>query len=231
MDYDGVIRVWEAFQGNRADNGQQIPWLVETRLHRVTRSVFDYANIRHFRLLLDQVLGKLGIEGFWRGMRGNYHSLLTTSVQATPGSVFTPTAEYYPITNETDHRNFMPQTRTIPSPNVSTSSGSCQSAGVESQYDDSRDHAFSLLFKFLGRGALTAYRIAIDNVADDPEGTVTKPSGVDENGMNIVTPGGCPEHLTDNPAGYTLADAPSAHAFYPYQSPVDPDTPYVAPHL
>lgn len=231
MDGDGVIRIWEAFQANRADNGQRIPWLVETRLDRVQNSVFEYANFRHFRLIVDQIVGNLDIVGYWRGMRGVYHELLNTKITATPGSVLAPVPGFSTIVNDTQNYAFVPQMRTVISQDVRGVNDTCSSAGVESEYEDGTDHAYSLLLKMTGRGAIVAYRIAVDSRPDNTEGRAVFPSGVSEDGFNIVSDVECPKHIEGVTPDYTLYDQPVQLALSPYQPVYDESSNYQAPPI
>ena len=209
MDLDGSVRIWEAFQGNRADNGHQIPWTVETRAHAVQATVFDFAEMRFFRLLLDQIVGNLSVVGSWRGLRGQYHEQLSTRVTATPGSFFTPLSPHNVVNYGTATQNFRSQSRDIVSTNVMGQPEGCQASDVESPYVDAVDRAFSLKLDFLGRGALVAYRIAVDAWPQDTEGAVVEP----ETGFNIVPESGCPAHVEGATPDYLLADDNPRDAF------------------
>jgi len=229
LDMDGVVRIWEAFQSNRADNGRPIKWLVETRLDRVQNSVFEYANFRHFRLLVDQVLGNFFIKGYWRGMRGSYHKLLDNYITATPGSVLTPIPGFSEVVNATPHYAFLMQTRTVISEDLRGVNDECSSAGVESQYEDGTDHAFSLLLKLEGRGAIVAYRIAVDSRPDNTEGQAVLNTGVDEQGFNIISATDCPQHIAGGFTEYQLYDQPVQLALSPYQPVYDDSSNYQSP--
>ncbi len=229
LDMDGVVRIWEAFQSNRADNGHPIDWLVETRLDRVQNSVFEYANFRHFRLLVDQVIGNFFIKGYWRGMRGSYHELLDRYITATPGSVFSPVPGFNPVVNSTKHYSFLLQTRTVISEDLRGTNDVCSSAGVESQYEDGTDHAFSLLLRLSGRGAIVAYRIAVDSRADNTEGQAVLNTGVDEQGFNIISAAECPKHIDGGFTEYSLYDQPVQLALSPYQPVYDDSSNYQSP--
>lgn len=229
LDMDGVVRIWEAFQANRADNGRPIKWLVETRLDRVQNSVFEYANFRHFRLLVDQVMGNFAIKGYWRGMRGSYHKLLDNYITATPGSVLTPIPGFSEVVNATPHYAFLMQTRTVISEDLRGVNDECSSAGVESQYEDGTDHAFSLLLKLEGRGAIVAYRIAVDSRPDNTEGQAVLNTGVDEQGFNIVSATDCPQHIPGGFTEYQLYDQPVQLALCPYQPVYDDSSNYQSP--
>jgi hypothetical protein len=229
MDGDGIVRIWEAFQANRADNNKPIQWLVETRLDRVQNSVFEYANFRHFRLLVDQVLGNFFIKGYWRGMRGSYHQLLDKYITATPGSVLTPIPGFSEVVNDTQHYAFLMQTRTVISEDLRGVNDACSSAGVESQYEDGTDHAFSLLLKLEGRGAIVAYRMAVDSRPDNTEGQAVLNTGVDEQGFNIISATDCPKHIDGGFTEYQLYDQPVQLALSPYQPVYDDSSNYQSP--
>lgn len=229
LDADGIVRIWEAFQANRADNNKPIQWLVETRLDRVQNSVFEYANFRHFRLLVDQVLGNFFIKGYWRGMRGSYHKLLDKYITSTPGSVLTPVPGFSEVVNNTQHYAFLMQTRTVISEDLRGVNDVCSSAGVESQFEDGTDHAFSLLLKLEGRGAIVAYRIAVDSRPDNTEGQAVLNTGVDEQGFNIISAADCPKHIDGGFTEYRLYDQPVQLALSPYQPVYDDSSNYQSP--
>jgi hypothetical protein len=231
MDYDGVPRIWEAFQGNRCDNGQPIKWFLETKTHPVTESPFVTDVFRHFRVLLSEVRGTLNITGFWKGMRGVYHQLLETVITAAPGSLFLTGGPSTPLLRDTPVTSYDKQFRELISEdNRQITAGSCQSAGVESTKTDGEDRAFSLLLKFQGVGAMFAYRIATDKTPQKQEGMVM----TDEIGLKILPDAGCPQYLPGALQTFVLGDAPPAMATMPttpcyvedaYVSPVDPCAP------
>ena len=229
MDYDGVIRIWEAFQGNRCDNGRRIPWTVETKTHPVTDSPFTQNTLAYFQVLLEQIKGNLDIVGSYKGLRGKYHELMNTSVTATPGSVLLNTPEYFPIDVDTPTKSFSKQFRDIAS--KSNLDGGidqdCSSAEVESPNVDAIDRAFSLLFRFKGVGSFLAYRIATELWAQNTEGEVVEP----ETGFHILPEASCPEFIEGVVPDYIAPPAPMADALTPYlpryveeeyHAPVDP---------
>lgn len=214
MDLDGVVRIWEAFQGSRADNGNPIPWQIETRSHPVGNSLFDRNNFLYFRLYLDQITGNLDIAGAWRGLKGLYHDLLDTRVTATPGSLFTPVPGFTGYSNNAIFQSYTSQSRDVISPNVRGPDTECQAAGVESPEYDVNDRAFSLWLKFEGRGALVAYRIAADAKEQATEGGVEEP----ETGFHITPEASCPEFIEGTVPNYVIPVSPSQAAFQPIQS-------------
>ena len=210
MDYDGVIRIWEGFNGNRADNNGPIDWTIETKSHAVTDSPFSRSVFRYFRLLLTQVYGKLEIEGYWKGLRGKYHQLLDTSVYATPGSILLNNPNYLPLVNNTENESFTKQTRDILSKD-NRAKELCTSAQVESPDQDDIDRAFSILLKFNGIGALKAYRLAVDFNPDNTEGAVVPP----ETGQKILPEAGCPAYYPNASQAYTLVKRDSKEVLIP----------------
>lgn len=225
MDLDGVVRVWEAFQGNRTDNSQPVPWQVETRIHPVGDTIFEQNNFLYFRLLLDQIVGNLDIVGAWRGMRSVYHDLLTTRVTATPGGVLAPyPTNEPPYLNASGNTSFEAQSRDIYSPSLRGPQTTCTAAGVESPNYDAQDRAFSLWLRFQGRGALLAYRIAADRQPEQTEGRVTPP----ETGFNIVPESGCPAHKDGTTPDYEAAPTLQERSFIPITSKLPEEDTYAA---
>jgi hypothetical protein len=196
---DGVLSVVEAFQGNRADNGQAIPWSIETPLHMVSGGVFDRANFLYARMLLQNLIGNLDVVVHWRGTRGIWHEILTTRLTATPGSVLTP----YDSTDVPRGTN-LAQTRDILTRNLRGTPGDCQSALVEADGNamDNSDRAFALRFLFTGRASLVAYRIAADNFQQNTEGEVMAP----ETGFRVKPGAGCPFYEDGTASDYFAPD-------------------------
>lgn len=224
MDFDNTVRIWESFQGNRCDNGQEIDWSIETKSNPVTDNPFSQSVFRNFRILLDQINGNLSINGSWKGLRGQYHQLLDTSVTATPGSVLLGIPEYTPIINTTSNESFRKQFRDIKSKDNRAPDNTCQSTGVESTQNDGIDRAFSLLLKFSGVGAVLAYRIGVDAWADNIDGAVVPP----ETGFHILPEQACPELVPGDTPDFTIQDDFPQEAFVPYGSPV-PEVQYISP--
>ena len=229
IDAPSVVRIWQAFQSNRADNGQRIPWFMETRLHPVQPFIFYYGLFRAFRLLMDQIEGNVDVVGMWRGLKGTYHELLTTTITATPGSIFAQVPPYATMNAATPVRTFALQGRTVLSRSHQGAASECSAQGVESQYSDSKDHAFSLAIRVTGRAAISAYLMEIDTPQDPTEGTSIKPSGIDESGFNIVPEGGCPVHIPGETPSYVAQDQPQQLGVCPYLPSVGLLSEYVSP--
>lgn len=226
------IRIYEGFQSNRADNGRQIPWLVETPLHLVADGIFNRCNFLYARAFMQNIYGNLDMVWRWKGTRGTWHEILTTSVTATPGSIFTPTPEYSPMDLTTESVAFLPQVRDILSRNLRGPQEGCSSSKVEARglLEDASDRAFGMRFEFLGRGTLSAYRIAADNTPQSSEGADYPP----ETGLHMLKGDGCPEFIAGERPDYILAEdtANGAIVAFPTQTQnhfAAADGPYLVP--
>ena len=213
LDYDGILRVYKGFNGNRADNQQPIVWSVETKAHLMSENPFSKVVFRHFRVLLTEIYGNLSVKGYWKGLRGQYHKLLDTSVTATPGSILLNNPDYFPMFSNTPSKSFTKQVRDILSED-NRAPEQCTSANVESPYEDDIDTSFSLLFRFDGVGALKAYRLASDYNPDNTEGAVVPP----ESGQHILPQASCPEYVEGSIPNYTLVNRDSKSALLPVES-------------
>lgn len=215
-DDDGVTRIWETFQGNRADNGHPIPWSVETQVHLVSDDIFSNHKIAHIAVALSQVIGDVGVQGYWRGLRGQYHRVLNTSLVATPGSILIPSPDFTPIVNATDHFNCRKQTRLLKSEDIRGSQDDTDASGVEGPYTDAVSPGFQLMFQLQGCAAIRAYRIAHEIWADNTEGEVLDA----ETGLNVLPQNRDidPAHLTGNQADLVLADDLQAYAIAPVEA-------------
>jgi hypothetical protein len=227
IDSEGAVHIWQAFQANRADNGQRIPWFVETRTHPIQPTIFEYGTIQSFKLMLDQIYGNVSINGMFKGLRGRYHSLLDTTITATPGSAFTPlpgvVGLQYPVAN------YGVQSRIVNSKEYKGVMTDCNSQNVESKNPDSTDAAFALAIRVTGRAALTAYQIFTLTEPQPTGGTGLKPTGISEDGFNIVPQGGCPSHIDGTTPDYTALDTPPQNAVSPYQPVASVSLEYEAP--
>lgn len=230
INSEGVIHIWQAFQANRSDNGQRIPWFVETRVHPVQPTIFEFATIQSFRLLLDQILGNVDVVGMWRGLRGSYHELLNASITATPGSILTPLPQYTPILQSTIFTSFAKQSRIVNSKQFQNSLEGCNARGVESAQSDSTDSAFGLAVRITGRAALTAYKVFVLSEPQNTLGTGERPTGIDETGFNIVPQSDdCPVHIAGTTPDYLAADEQPQLALSPYQPSSSVSLEYEAP--
>jgi hypothetical protein len=220
MDLDGSIRIWQLFAGERADNCKPFPWLVETKSHQMSASLFDNSIFRYFRLRLDNVIGKVSIVGLWKGLRGEYHELMNSKIIASSGPIWSglPGNPFF-----SGKAAFLPQTRDIRSPN-NRGPDEPGSAGVESKYTDPTDTAFSLLLKITGQAALIGYQLNVDGWTDNTEGEVTP----DETGLNALPAGEAPLHTEDTtPDGVQLA--PTVMGLTPLRPKFAEDEIYAAP--
>ena len=243
MDLDGVPRIWEAFKGNRCDNGQVIPWTVETRQHVLAESLFETVIFRTARVALDEILGNLGMTILWRGTRGAYKTMYQGSFTATPGSIMLQTPvgtlpsapgqpprqipQFTPYTNDTAQQNNTVQTRVVRTPDIRGVQPiliNCSSAGVENAQEDQNDRAFSLVFQMTGRAAILTYRLQADQSINLSEGTGIED---DETGFKMVPENGCPLYIPGGePPDYVSLPMSQGEAF----NPITPLLPFVTPY-
>ena len=83
----------------------------------------------------------------------------------------------------------------------------------------------------VGRGAVVAYRIAVDSRADNTEGRAVNNTGVNESGFNIVSAAECPQHIDGVTPNYELFEQPVQLALSPYQPVYDESSNYQSPVL
>jgi hypothetical protein len=231
MDQDGVVRIWEAFQGNRSDNGQPIPWSFETRRHPAAATMFETSVFKFARVILEQMLGNVSVTISYKGMRGIYKQIFSGTYTATPGSVLAGMAPWNTGDNSTPGESFTVQTRDVSTPQDLGPQDGCSSGGVESPWEDSRDHAFNLLIRVTGRAALVGYRMAVDeSQADMNEGDGAP---VAETGFHILPENDCPQILSvgTTPPAYVAATSLQRNAFVPYVADYPDAVLYQAPTL
>lgn len=227
MDQDGVPRIWESFKGNRCDNGQNIPWTVETRLHPMANSLFETTIFRYASVFLGEILGNLGVTILYRGTRGAFKQIYEGTFTATPGTIFLNLPQFTPLTNDTVNQNNTVQTRVIRTPNIAEPDQVCQSQGIEAPWGDSRDRAFELVFQMTGRAAVIAYRMAGDIAVDKSEGEGVEAA---ETGWNMVPEGGCPSQIAGPaPIDYIALPSPQNDGLQPVTDLLPSPTLYQAP--
>ena len=190
-------------QGNRADNGQQIPWTFETPQHPMGQSLFDTANFVFARLYLMNLLGNVNAQVLWKGTRGVFKKVMDIDIAASPGDVLLPAPEYSPATFGTVFGSCIPQVRAKRTENTRGPYLDCLSSAVEGDGEvDQKDRAFSLLFRFKGRAGVQVYRIEADDTPNTTEGKFP----VSETGQHLLKGGDCPEFIAGTTPTYLLAE-------------------------
>lgn len=167
--------IWEAFQDNRMDtveytdtNGlhqvisNPIYWSFEGKLHG---DGLDYKTFQYAVLNLIECAGKINLKVSYRGTRGGFKEILSSSILA-------------PINNDgLNNANIqglldsgvvlVPQSRKV---YTRTAKPYHSPVAIEGISDEQRDRAFSLYVQGCGRAAIQSYQIFMDPVQERAQG-------------------------------------------------------------
>lgn len=150
-DNAGCVKIWEANQPDRTDNGAPITCFLQTKSH-----VFDNLDVQkrfvYAEVLAQEILGDVSMMIGVGGVKGAFYRATTKEIVATKGAVFA--SSIYDL-NTCMYGN-KPQTRTIRT-NEDASPGFCNTCGVESDQPNNIDREFSLLIVWSGRMGVTGY--------------------------------------------------------------------------
>lgn len=177
-DYDGQSRLWEAFSSERTDNGHPIQCFVETKTHidfSQKATGLDLKRLEFAETSFTDLLGDVDISVYYAGTRGKYKLLAEHEVVATTGSADSAVAD-------DEFVAYLPQSRVLKTPNVSTVESACSSCGVESTRPDREDIGFSLLVQWTGQAGLRSYRIFADPIQESGVGAAEAA----ETGPNVL---------------------------------------------
>jgi hypothetical protein len=175
VDYDGVNRLWEAFDPDRTDNGSPITCFLETKTHgdygSLTGQLFDLKKFMFAEVNLTDVLGPVQLSVNWAGTRGKFKNLEDYTLTSTEGSV----KINVPLGTLETYRSQVRRLRTVdallPTPTQIASGTACTAANTENNIpgvlDDQRDIGFSLLMQWEGQMAIRSYRIFCD-ISQEP---------------------------------------------------------------
>jgi len=201
-DYDGVNRVWVAFDGSRTDNGCPITSWVQTKAHNnqnLNKKRFVYTDMH-----LVEVYGILDMTASFGSEKGAYQNVMTKRIVATPGGLDDTTI----YSSSEIIQSYKPQTRYVKTEDNSDEVSDCNMCGVESNDANYEGVEFSMLFAWSGRCALKDYRIMLRTDMDDVwTGDCNQE---DEVGPRILTEQGCssltPDPTTSSLTTFTDAD-------------------------
>lgn len=173
VDNDGNNRLWEAFRGERADNGQPITSFLETKTHSdfgaETGQTFDLKKMMFAEVNITDVYGPVSLTVSWAGTRGVFKKLESYNLTATEGSVMISV----PLGTLETFRSQVRRLRTLdivnPTPTQVLSGQSCSASLTEApgKIPDDRDIGFSLLFQWSGQMGIRGYRIFCD-ISQEP---------------------------------------------------------------
>jgi len=157
-DYDGQNRLWEAFMPTREDNGQPITCYVETKSHANFHEDAQGLDLKVFKfaeLEFTEIQGTLDVKVYWAGLRGNYKELSVYRFVAPSGNI----TDSLRISLDTKLFGMRPQSRIVRTTEINDDRNEGSVCGVEADWPDRYDRAFSLLIVWSGRAALRSYRI------------------------------------------------------------------------
>lgn len=191
-DYDGHVRIWEAFTGNTGcDNGVPILAWVRTKEHNFSASgqqpTMDRKKFRWAEFAIDGVIGNSSLMVAYAGRRGAYTPIFTADLVASPGQVYASQVYGSGTASAPLMIGNRPQTRLFRSADTVRPS-TCNTGAVESIDNNNLDTQFSLLFVWSGRLGFQWYRMM---AIDDPRKEGGDPGVVSETGPLSLNEAGC----------------------------------------
>jgi len=190
-DEDGCNRIWEAFQRDHKDNGQNIPCFVQLREHNLSRPASSSDNgvsplaMKRFhfaRVHASEILGDVSLMVSVCGTRGGWTKICTKEIRANPGGIYNDQL-YDRTTCMNGHR---PQSRLILT-QADVPLGPCNQGGVESPHPNNVDRAFSVLVMWSGRFGVWGVDI-VASLDDDRISGICEP---DEDEDRSLSENGC----------------------------------------
>ena len=159
---DGSNTLLRAFDRSQQDAGEDIPCLVETKLHldfSKEATGLDRKRFVFAEQTLQDIRGAVDLKVYYRGNRGKYKLLGEWNLESTVGS---PEAGV----SSSELETYQAQRRVIRTPSTTESPETCTTCGVESTRHDFIDVGFSLLVTWTGKASLQSYRIFADPVEE-----------------------------------------------------------------
>lgn len=170
-DYDGVVRVWQAFLDSRTDNGCPITCFLQTKQHNfgdVFRKKWRYS-----RAFLSDLWGSVAYRWFALPHTGAPFEIGHKDIEATAGQVYDD-QNYGGTLSGFDHSfaSNRPQTRLVYSEagGGGAPGAECTACGVEKESTDNLDYAFGMLLVWSGELAVDGYQIFVTRDAEKESG-------------------------------------------------------------
>lgn len=168
-DYDDRTRLWKLFNGKQQDNQTRIKCAVEFKAHAFG-DVTTMKKIRWFDFMMQRVWGDVAIKAYFRGLRGGWNEILTSTIKAAPLL--------------DTFGNKILQFRRLFSQEIFPESLDCANCGQESDLVDTIDFAFQLQIQFEGEASIDNYRLAafteLEQLAGKCEVSESLPSVVNQ---------------------------------------------------
>ena len=194
-DYDGVNRIWEAFDPSREDNGCPITCMAETKQHNMGGN--GWKKYKYTKIHLDEVHGDLDFAAYFAGKKGGYTKILDKRMVSTVGP-FTEDREY--CAAEDTYQSYKPQTRVIKTKSAERVPNDCNRCGVESNLPNHTDTSFSNLFVWSGRAAVRMYQMIAHDANEEVEDFQGK-CEENETGIKILSLEGCSSTTDEDSIG------------------------------
>jgi hypothetical protein len=162
VDYDGVNRIWEAFDTDRTDNYHPITCFLETKLHADFANAGTGLDIKRFAFAevnVADILGPVQMQVYWAGVKGVYKLLSSYNLASTEGSL-TVNVSFGSVDS------YRSQTRRLRTLEVAQDPDAPCTAVAESQNTENEldflDIAFGLCIVWTGQASVRSYRIFCD---------------------------------------------------------------------
>jgi hypothetical protein len=164
-DDNGCVKIWEANQPDRTDNGAPITCFAQLKPHLFgeldSQKRFLYAEI-----FAQEILGDVSVLIGVGGMKGAFFRAGQKEIVATKGAVYA--TSLYDI-NTCMYGN-RPQSRTIVT-QENPDPGYCNTCGIESNLPNNIDREFGLLVVWSGRLGITGYSLTAQKYEETNAGT------------------------------------------------------------
>lgn len=181
MDASHCVKIWEANQPDRTDNGAPITCWAQMKQQ-------NYGDLKSFKRFIRgevyaaEILDYVSFAMAVAGRKGGFYKICHKELVANKGAVYGD--QLYDL--NTCFEGLRPQTRVINSEEA-VSPGDCNECGIESVFPNDIDQSFGMLFLWSGRFGITGYGMFVMPYGDAPAGTCEN----DEVGPNSLTERGC----------------------------------------
>lgn len=151
VDFDGVNRVWEAFQPSQHDDDKKIDWSIVTKAHAEGLGLSDF---RFAEVFVAQCRGQVALSVDYAGpYRGAWKNLLDVTVRARTGGL-TPTTALVGATAPLV--SLRPQVRRLCTSDASSNPGA---SGPEGATNERTDYSHQIRISGSGPAAIRGYKM------------------------------------------------------------------------
>jgi hypothetical protein len=162
-DYDGYVRIWEAFTGDTGcDNGVPITAWFKSKEYNFGN--LDRKRFRYSEFSMRELLGDASLLVCYAGRKGTFTSIFTGDLCASQGQIYYD-IEYGPGYEGQVLAGNKPQTRIFRTQDTIPPSA-CNECGIESTDPNNIDTQFSLLFLWTGKLGIEWFRVV---AMEDPK--------------------------------------------------------------